>query len=269
DGIKTGYTNASGFNLMTSVRRGNRHIVAVVMGGSSASSRDAQMRKLIGDYIRVASTKRTAPLITDATKPVASPSARQAIAAVPIPKPSPIASAVPVLVPEPAPGSDAAVQPIAVRTVAVKPGQQTAAVAGAAQLAQAKAGPELSYAEVTPVPVPRPDLTGVLQVKVASASAQSVPASNSEAAAPPAPHRDGWMIQIGAFEQEYEAKQRLYSALKRAKDLLGGADPFTEAVTKGEKTLYRARFAGLKKEQAEAACKYLKKNEIACMALKD
>ncbi|MEX1083547.1 MAG: SPOR domain-containing protein, partial [Xanthobacteraceae bacterium] len=161
------------------------------------------------------------------------------------------------------------VQPIAVRTVAVKPGQQTAAVAGAAQLAQAKAGPELSYAEVTPVPVPRPDLTGVLQVKVASASAQSVPASNSEAAAPPAPQRDGWMIQIGAFEQEYEAKQRLYSALKRAKDLLGGADPFTEAVTKGEKTLYRARFAGLKKEQAEAACKYLKKNEIACMALKD
>jgi len=33
DGIKTGYVRASGFNLVTSVRRGNRHLVAVVMGG--------------------------------------------------------------------------------------------------------------------------------------------------------------------------------------------------------------------------------------------
>ena len=38
---------------------------------------------------------------------------------------------------------------------------------------------------------------------------------------------------------------------------------------KGDKTFYRARFAGLGKEQAEAACKYLKKNEIACMSLKN
>ena len=36
DGIKTGYTHASGFNLVTSVRRGNRHIVAVVLGGRTA-----------------------------------------------------------------------------------------------------------------------------------------------------------------------------------------------------------------------------------------
>src|SRR6185312_4164561 len=43
DGIKTGYTRDSGFNLVTSVRRGPRHIVAVVMGGRSARSRDARM----------------------------------------------------------------------------------------------------------------------------------------------------------------------------------------------------------------------------------
>ena len=41
DGIKTGYIRASGFNLVTSVHRGNRYVVAVVMGGSSAGSRDA------------------------------------------------------------------------------------------------------------------------------------------------------------------------------------------------------------------------------------
>src|SRR5690606_28353346 len=45
DGIKTGYTRASGFNLTSSVKRGGRQIVAVVLGGRSGRSRDAQMRK--------------------------------------------------------------------------------------------------------------------------------------------------------------------------------------------------------------------------------
>ncbi len=69
DGIKTGYTNASGFNLVTSVRRDGRHIYAVVMGGQTSYSRDQQMRKLLdstfaritpGSYsepVRVASAK--------------------------------------------------------------------------------------------------------------------------------------------------------------------------------------------------------------------
>ena len=63
DGIKTGYIRASGFNLVTSVQRGDRHLVAVVMGGSSAASRDAKMRDLISEKIAAASTKRTASLI--------------------------------------------------------------------------------------------------------------------------------------------------------------------------------------------------------------
>jgi D-alanyl-D-alanine carboxypeptidase len=47
DGIKTGYTNASGFNLVTSVRRDGRHIYAVVLGGQTSYTRDQQMRKLL------------------------------------------------------------------------------------------------------------------------------------------------------------------------------------------------------------------------------
>jgi D-alanyl-D-alanine carboxypeptidase len=47
DGIKTGYTQASGFNLVTSVHRNKRYIVAVVLGGESAGARDARMRALI------------------------------------------------------------------------------------------------------------------------------------------------------------------------------------------------------------------------------
>ena len=66
DGIKTGYIRSSGFNLVTSVKRGNRHLVAVVIGGSSAGKRDARMRELIGEHIAQASTKRTAPMMAEA-----------------------------------------------------------------------------------------------------------------------------------------------------------------------------------------------------------
>jgi D-alanyl-D-alanine carboxypeptidase len=63
DGIKTGYTEASGYNLVSSVRRGARHIVAVVLGGTSGGARDARMRNLIEEYIGRASTQRTTPTI--------------------------------------------------------------------------------------------------------------------------------------------------------------------------------------------------------------
>ena len=65
DGIKTGYTEASGYNLVTSVRRDERHIVAVVLGGTSNAARDARMRQLIEEHILFASSQRTVPVIVD------------------------------------------------------------------------------------------------------------------------------------------------------------------------------------------------------------
>jgi D-alanyl-D-alanine carboxypeptidase len=49
DGIKTGYTGASGFNLVSSVVRNGVHIIGVVMGGSTARRRDAEMMRLLDD----------------------------------------------------------------------------------------------------------------------------------------------------------------------------------------------------------------------------
>jgi D-alanyl-D-alanine carboxypeptidase len=65
DGIKTGYTEASGYNLTSSVRRDDKHIVAVVLGGTSNGARDARMRQLIEQHISQASTQRTAPIIVE------------------------------------------------------------------------------------------------------------------------------------------------------------------------------------------------------------
>src|ERR1700756_1170807 len=70
DGIKTGYTRDSGFNLLTSVHRNGRHIVAVVLGGASGGARDARMRDLIEGHIAQASTRRTAPIIAESATPM-------------------------------------------------------------------------------------------------------------------------------------------------------------------------------------------------------
>ena len=69
DGIKTGYTEASGYNLTSSVRRSEKHIVAVVLGGTSNGARDARMRQLIEEHIARASAVRTAPIVAEVDDP--------------------------------------------------------------------------------------------------------------------------------------------------------------------------------------------------------
>src|SRR6202040_1685669 len=71
DGIKTGYTRASGFNLVTSMRRGNRHLVGVVLGGRSGGSRDAIMRNLLAENLEKAATKRSVAAIAERNPPEA------------------------------------------------------------------------------------------------------------------------------------------------------------------------------------------------------
>jgi D-alanyl-D-alanine carboxypeptidase len=59
DGIKTGYTRASGFNLVSSVHRGGKHVVGAIFGGASARSRDAAMRTFLSVGLVRASTVKT------------------------------------------------------------------------------------------------------------------------------------------------------------------------------------------------------------------
>ncbi len=67
DGIKTGYTNASGFNLVSAVNHNGRRVVGVVLGGKTARSRDAQMAALLDKAVPQASRGRnTEQLIASA-----------------------------------------------------------------------------------------------------------------------------------------------------------------------------------------------------------
>ena len=69
DGIKTGYTDASGYNLVSSVRRDNKHLIGVVLGGTSNESRDARMRQLIEDHINLCAVGSATPADAVATAP--------------------------------------------------------------------------------------------------------------------------------------------------------------------------------------------------------
>jgi D-alanyl-D-alanine carboxypeptidase len=66
DGIKTGYTRASGFNLVSSVSDGKRRIVAVVMGGQTGRARDNHMADLIKKYLPKASGRGGGDLVAKA-----------------------------------------------------------------------------------------------------------------------------------------------------------------------------------------------------------
>lgn len=61
DGIKTGYTRASGFNLVASVHRGSKHLVAAVFGGKTAGQRNTRIRNILDRSYVKASTRRTRP----------------------------------------------------------------------------------------------------------------------------------------------------------------------------------------------------------------
>ena len=310
DGIKTGYIHDSGFNIVTSVRRANHHVVAVVFGGRTAEARDARARSLIDNNINIAAVKRTAPAVVEgwqtavarkdskdddrtASAPVRVASANQ-------PPVQPVTDG-------PSPGSTDPIKPVTVKTVAVHPGTIYAASLSPVPSDNRQLTPATNAANITTIATVRSDPLSPAPRATAAASPTSPPAAPSAAAVPPASlppvappavepaeqpakvasaassvpvpvasaasiartPRGGWLIQIGALPDENEAKQRLETAQNKAKGLLGKADAFTERTEKGDKVLFRARFAGLEKDQAEAACKHLKRSAIPCILLKN
>jgi len=333
DGIKTGFTHDSGFNLLTSVHRDGRYLVAVVMGGPSASERDARMRDLISAHLKEAALRHTAPVIAEVADrrdetPTKSPMPTRAdhpttadshvatavsVAAgsndpirpllvrtisyrttpvqtaslVSLPALMPVATAAP----QPAPAPPAFPQPAAPSQAAAPAAPQVRAeIASVAPAVDAKVNsPQVQAAAKTPSSATAPATTAEsipakpvesgraqprpAQIEPASAQVAAVaPAVAQPASAPsaePVATHSGWMIQIGAFDDEDQAKQHLTEAQLKAHAALATKDPFTEKVQKGDKALYRARFAGFDKDTAEAACRALKRSDFACMALKD
>ncbi|MBR0983471.1 MULTISPECIES: D-alanyl-D-alanine carboxypeptidase [Bradyrhizobium] len=373
DGIKTGYTRASGFNLVTSMRRGNRHLIGVVLGGRSGGSRDAIMRNLLAENLEKGATTHTVAAVTerggadasteiaDASPAPARPAPQVQAASAPAPEAAPsrlaarlstlaaATAAVPPAQPrseakpevrpteskiEPAPltngvissqplsiipGSSEPMKPVRVKTVQVKAGAVKVASAAPAQVPaqvappvtnaissrsdvaetsgavvaradlinkpEVVSQPEAPKAEIARAELPRQPAgfgtgNGILGVLPAATASAPAPAAPKLASAEPMPIQmsattkpvvthSGWIVQVGALESENEAQQRIDAARSSARGLLSKADPFTEVVAKDNRKLYRARFAGLERDQAEAVCRALKRADISCITVRN
>jgi D-alanyl-D-alanine carboxypeptidase len=287
DGIKTGYTRASGFNLMTSLHRDGRSLVAVVLGGRTAAARDATMEALIRDHLAQASDRgHTAPMIAEAAAPPAPP-VRLASLTVPagaIPAPSPRSAAGPVEEGDEDSAEEATAAPAAAsaKPIAAAPLTKSAVVApaatpvvpvAAAPAAAARSAPVV-VASATPqqlgwVKGPDPAAKGPSR-SVAAPTAQAKAATTVAAETAPAPaDHGGWIIQIGISDDAAKANDLLARARAVNHGPLAQARPVTEKVAKGEDVFYRARFAGLDSASAETACRSLKKSGFACFAARD
>ncbi|RUV41371.1 MAG: D-alanyl-D-alanine carboxypeptidase [Mesorhizobium sp.] len=255
DGIKTGYTRASGYNLVSSVADDDRRLVAVVMGGASGRSRDNQMASLINTYLPRASTRGGGNLIAKAGggNPI------KALAKVLLPKhDAPTPDEKPA-VDEVASADDSA--PVAEETKPVIQVRKVKTVAVAA-MAPAAAPQETTSETET---ASQPEATSQTVAAYAEPAAAATPAIDPvKTASLPS----GWVVQVASSPTQSGAQALLDKTTKQAPKVLADASGFTVAFDKGGVTYYRARFGGFgSKDAAWKACDALKRKKIECYAV--
>ncbi|MFT0892319.1 serine hydrolase [Pseudochelatococcus sp. G4_1912] len=256
DGIKTGYTRASGFNLLTSMRASNRHVVAAVLGGRSGAQRDQRMENLLNRTLPDASAgQRRTPLVAEA------PSARKIAPPVRVAEVDTSAQMLSATAPMPVgkPINLSNIRPV----VASASGATTTPSSG---LAASSATGALAYIEA-PAPTPRPGNMVAANNPLPTAEKEALAKLANAPIASTAPMQGaGWIIQLGASADEGKAHHLLQQARIKSLGLLANASPFTEKVVRGNVTLFRARFSGFDPEGAQEACKTLKRNGFDCFA---
>lgn len=265
DGIKTGYTRASGFNLVTSAQFDGRSIVAVVMGGSSGGSRDAQMRRLVAKYMPTASRRGDGNLIAEA-KPTPVPAEETQVAATAPVAETPVvaASASSHTLPNTGPVPDFRYN-----------GESSSVQMAYAGHKRASDNPVLSpkivpnTLDAQSLKLQQPVAAGMVDAQITNsvpkkttAAAKAEPVEEAKAEPIPA-QPQGWVIQIGATPDKEQAMTLLGNAKDKGGKALRNATPFTVAFGQ----VYRARFGGFDDQNAAInACKALKKKGISCWA---
>ncbi|UPA26017.1 D-alanyl-D-alanine carboxypeptidase [Shinella oryzae] len=247
DGIKTGYTRASGYNLVTSAQADGRSVVGVVIGGRSGAARDQQMRKLIATYMPQASRRGNGELIAQTkaaptlTAEVASTAATASVAGG-------------LDLPENGPVPSYRYEESRIETAYAATTERSSEVVGKRALAA-------TLKVQRDAVLPPEDLSGQgdggavdqLTTSAVAKATQALPA--------------GWVIQIGATPDQDQAQKLLAKAKDQGGRALSAATPFTVAVNSGSAQLYRARFGGFdNQDRAAAACKALKRKGFACWA---
>jgi D-alanyl-D-alanine carboxypeptidase len=235
DGIKTGFTYASGFNLATSVHIDGKSMVAVVLGGVSTPARDNRMRQLVSTYLPQASSRGTTKaLIANATS-VPEPVAHASRGMEPVPS-LPMADV-------PVPGTRYENTPSLSETAYANESEQNDAPEAISQIAPKPTRRKTAHRQ--PSPPANIDNTVTFSTKAVS----------------------GWTVQVGVAGSHSDAIELLERAKTKARSGLKQARPFAAAYGEGSAKIYRARFVGFENQQAALdACKSLKKAGVSCWA---
>lgn len=242
DGIKTGYTRASGFNLVSSVTDGNRRIVAVVLGGNSGRARDARMAQLIGANMPKARTGGGALIARGGDS---GESAFKRFTASILPKKD-------APTPDWRPDQD-------IEVATADEGEDWSS----GEVAEGGETDEDTAPAVTAFKQARPKAAaGQQQLALAAPTRRpSVDVDPTQTASTAGSGE--WVIQIASSPSQSEAK----AALARTKGLIADASGYTVPFEKGGTTYHRARFGGFgSKTAANQACTALKRKKIACYA---
>lgn len=234
DGIKTGYTDASGFNIVSAVRQGNRRVIGVVLGGATARSRDDRMAGLLNRYVKEAASTGNTRLMAS----IGNRNSRNVEVASVAPDIEIPTRAAPHHV-------DAVItQSIAQATTkSVTPTQGTLGTLTTRTGIATESGVDMA------IPLDRPQA----QEEILNAGK---------------PQAGSWQVQIAATPSAKAAKDILADAQSKTGKALRKASPYTEAVGQGGSKVYRARFVGFdSRDAANSACTALKKHDFDCLLL--
>lgn len=297
DGIKTGYTNAAGFNLVASAVRGNERIIATVFGGRSTAQRNAKVAELLDFGFRQAPSGATiqvpdAPTYTPGERDT--PPAGKSILVVRAVNISPFPTARPgeeiegptedMLVAMAETIAEAVtasqIQTPVMPAPAARPDTLDVATATPADDTVAELEAEVEVAAAPPEPVLEPvaEEAAPSAPILAMASVAPLPRPGTVQVATPEPEAEAkpiivtrlstsgeryWGINVGRYPSHYQAERML---LKTALAELDTLDTALRKVANGNKG-YEANFVGLTKEGADRACRRLQARDIACTTL--
>lgn len=297
-GLKTGYTNASGFNLTATVERDNKFLIGVVMGGRKAKLRDAHMIEILDKAFPRAIAMKDGNTLVAAISPAPTPVVRpvglvraedrsallqlassiederepdeetyaQGDLSTDVPVPAPVAATLRAPLPATPASTPDAAAPIDSMTAYAVAALRTAE--GPVRQAGREIGNFLvapANASVSPDAVANPLLR----------TAANDPARTEPAAAhtwregDPLIPEGTWIIQIGAYADQSDAVDSIRKAMRAAPSELGEAVPVTIPVkTADKRTLYRSRFGGFEGEEAARnACGRLARQAIQCIPI--
>jgi D-alanyl-D-alanine carboxypeptidase len=300
DGIKTGYTGASGFNLVSSVTRGTTHVIGVVMGGRTAVRRDMEMVRLLDQTF--AQISANPALVASRTVPwqqVAQSAPPPAIAGFSLPQvaPNQFAALSPVPQTVQSDDEDAAENVRAPdENFSLIHAEGSAKPALAQPAPQAKPQPAVPPVAAKPVPQApalvakapappvrpsaRPDnMLATEQAQLIKTAVNTVnaprpqmrpalreDAGEGDADATPTPGHN-WTIQIGAYADKAMADAQLKTYYGKAQDVLARANRIIAPITSPQgHVLYRARFGLFAEQEARDVCSRLTQRGQTCFA---